>query len=216
MRRAARNRGFGPYRHVDDYLLIELTLREVRELFSTLDPAPFGKKDLDADAEAYIVGAMRELGPRQRVKLILYLPRAELVVAQTGELTAAIHNYFAYRADQAVLDLRQLFGRGLVSALIAFLFMSACLWLRQSIGGWPGPIVEVLREGLVILAWVALWRPTEIFLYDWWPIWRQGRLLQRIARMPIEVAERAGELRQEPIAAAAAHAPEPRHGSGSG
>jgi hypothetical protein len=34
---------------------------------------------------------------------------------------------------------------------------------------------------------VALWRPVEIFLYDWWPILRQQRRFEAIARMPINV-----------------------------
>lgn len=28
----------------------------------------------------------------------------------------------------------------------------------------------LLQDGLVIIGWVALWRPAEIFLYDWWPL----------------------------------------------
>jgi len=31
----------------------------------------------------------------------------------------------------------------------------------------------VLREGLLLIGWVALWPPVEIFLYDWQPILRQ-------------------------------------------
>ena len=31
-------------------------------------------------------------------------------------------------------------------------------------------------EGLVILGWVALWRPMEIFLYDWWPLLKERNL----------------------------------------
>ena len=34
---------------------------------------------------------------------------------------------------------------------------------------------DVIRESLLIGGWVAMWRPLEVFLYDWWPISaRQG------------------------------------------
>jgi hypothetical protein len=34
---------------------------------------------------------------------------------------------------------------------------------------------------------VALWRPTEALLYDWWPLLRQRRLMRRLADIPVEV-----------------------------
>ena len=40
----------------------------------------------------------------------------------------------------------------------------------------------LIKESLVIGGWVALWRPLEIFLYDWWPIRAEARLLDRLAR----------------------------------
>ena len=41
--------------------------------------------------------------------------------------------------------------------------------------------------------WVAMWRPMEIFLYEWWPIRRSGRLYQKMSRMHVEVKKRAVE-----------------------
>jgi hypothetical protein len=29
---------------------------------------------------------------------------------------------------------------------------------------------------LVIGGWVAMWRPMEVFLYDWWPVRAEARL----------------------------------------
>jgi hypothetical protein len=63
--------------------------------------------------------------------------------------------------------------------------MFTCLSLRR----WLAAVGShgVLAEGLLIIGWVALWRPVEIFLYDWWPILRQQRRFEAIARMPINV-----------------------------
>jgi hypothetical protein len=47
--------------------------------------------------------------------------------------------------------------------------------------------LQQVDEGLIILGWVANWRPLEIFLYDWWPLARRRRLFQRLAEMPVEV-----------------------------
>ena len=45
----------------------------------------------------------------------------------------------------------------------------------------------MIREGFLIGGWVAMWRPLEVFLYDWWPIRAEGRLLQRLSTMAVRI-----------------------------
>jgi len=47
----------------------------------------------------------------------------------------------------------------------------------------------VIAESLVIMGWVAMWRPAEIWLYEWWPIRARRRLLQRLAAAPVTVTQ---------------------------
>ena len=51
----------------------------------------------------------------------------------------------------------------------------------------PGPLVTIIEESLLIFAWVANWRPIEIFLYDWWPIVRRRKLYERLAAAEVEL-----------------------------
>jgi hypothetical protein len=48
-------------------------------------------------------------------------------------------------------------------------------------------IGEIVRESLTIGGWVSMWRPLEIFLYDWWPIRSETRLSERLAAMPVRI-----------------------------
>jgi hypothetical protein len=48
-------------------------------------------------------------------------------------------------------------------------------------------IGEILRETLAIGGWVSMWRPLEIFLYDWWPIREEARHSDRLAAMPVRL-----------------------------
>jgi hypothetical protein len=32
-----------------------------------------------------------------------------------------------------------------------------------------------------------MWRPLEVFLYDWWPIRNEARLSDRLATMPVRI-----------------------------
>jgi len=173
------------YRREGETWLIEIRLRELRQLFNHLDPAPFREKDLDPAAEAYIEDAVREIGPRQPCKLVVHLPDAERASADARTLPEALAHYFEYRAWKSKLELRRLLTRGLLSLGIGLAFMFACLslisWLTAR--GSNG----VITEGLVVIGWVALWRPAEIFLYDWWPIRRRQRRFEFIAQMPVEI-----------------------------
>jgi hypothetical protein len=45
----------------------------------------------------------------------------------------------------------------------------------------------MVREGFLIGGWVAMWRPLEVFLYDWWPILGEVRLFDRLSGMPVHI-----------------------------
>lgn len=173
------------YRREGGEWLIELRLREIRQLFERLDPSPFRAKDLDPAAERYIDDAMREVGVGQPVRLVIHLPEPECGSTSAGLLPEAIANYFRYRAGQTRIELVRLLRRAVVNLLIGLLFLASCLALRRSLQAAGSH--EVLIEGLLIIGWVALWRPVEMFLYDWWPLRQQQRRFDAMARMPVEL-----------------------------
>jgi len=176
------------YHREGDHTLIEIRLRELRQLFQTLDPAPFHEKDLDAAAEEYLVEACREAGTRRPVRLIVYLPKMEAESEAARILVDSVHHYFDYRASQLRSDIVRLVHYGVVSFAIGVAFLMTCLALRQWLTA-PPAIVDrpIFGEGLLILGWVALWRPTEALLYGWWPLVRRRALLLRLAEIPVEV-----------------------------
>ncbi|HEX9126930.1 MAG TPA: hypothetical protein VF948_11040 [Methylomirabilota bacterium] len=54
-----------------------------------------------------------------------------------------------------------------------------CIVLRQVVlAARQGAVSEIVAEGLLIVGWVAMWRPLEIFLYEWWPIHRRCRVFE--------------------------------------
>jgi len=190
------------YRREGGDWLIELRLREVRQLFHQLDPAPFREKDLDPAAEAYIEDAVREIGAGQRARIVIHLPEAELATGDARSLPESIAHYFGYRSQQTRVELGRLMRRALINLAIGLLFLAACLALRRSL--LAAGSHELLAEGLLIIGWVALWRPVEMFLYDWWPLLRRQRRFQSIARMPVVLGQAvtpASSAVQDPVTA---------------
>lgn len=162
-----------------------MRLRELRQLFHRLDPAPFREKDLDPDAEVYIEDAVREIGVGKPMRLVIHVPPDDRDSDEARSMPDAVANYFAYRASQAAVELSRLMRRTLVNLFIGLAFLAACLWLRRSLEAAGS--LEMIGEGLLIIGWVALWRPVEMFLYDWWPLLDRRKRLQAMACMPMEV-----------------------------
>lgn len=177
-----------PYRREGLVILIELRLNRLQQLFETLDPAPFHAKDLDADAESYIVGAAREFPVAIPLKIVIHLPASELAAIERDGVGQAIRNYFAYRLETTRRDLRQILRQGRLSLIIAVVFLAACMSLRELVLSFgDGTANKMLAEGLLISGWVAMWRPIQLFLYDWWPIRQTGAIYAKLSNIAVEI-----------------------------
>jgi hypothetical protein len=169
--------------------VIALHLRDWNQLFDSLDPSPFHEKDLDRNAEAYIVDSVKELSTRSPAALVIHLDQPPRQAEESHDIGDAIRTHFARRAHFLQRDLRQLIHRGLVSLSIGLTFLAAVFLLAQFIMQMMGEtdLAKLFRESLLIVGWVAMWRPLEIFLYDWWPILGEQRLHDRLSRIEVRI-----------------------------
>ena len=170
---------------------IHLRLRELAQLFNSMDPSPFLDRDLDRDAEEFIVGWAREFPPQHELKLIISLTTPPTPERAT-ETQDAIRRYFTERANSKRRDFRQLMKRGRTSLVIGLLFLAGCLTignLFDELG--VSNVTGILKESFVIVGWVAMWRPLEIYLYDWWPLRAEWQRLERLSRMQVQLVAQA-------------------------
>jgi len=168
--------------------LIEVRVREVAQLFNSMDPSPFHERDLDADAEEFIISWALEHPGAPRLKLVVHLAKAPAGVSATVMISEAVHHYFAYRARLNWLEFKQLMRQGRTALIVGLVFLAVCFALGQFIGRLgTGTWHELTREGLTISGWVAMWRPLQIYLYDWWPLRRRGAVFRKLSVMDVEV-----------------------------
>ena len=101
----------------------------------------------------------------------------------------AVRTHFARRSRLFGRDLHQLLRRGLISLAIGMAFLTVLFVISRLTGSLLGDsaISSVMREGLLIVGWVAMWRPVEIFLYDWWPILGDQRLYDHLSRITVRI-----------------------------
>ena len=169
--------------------IIEVRIRKLRQLFDSLDPSPFIALDLDDDAQQYVVGSAKVLSARLPLALAIHLREPIASPEEARDAGEAIREHFKRQSGFATLRLRDLLHDGWISLAIGRTFLSAALAASAALLKWAEArtAVAVFREGLIICGWVAMWRPIQIFLYDWWPILGDRKLFDRLSRMPVQI-----------------------------
>jgi len=154
-----------------------------------MDPAPFRQRDLDPNAAAYIVDWAEEAPVGQPLAMVVHLGSGAPSEADAATVRESVHEYFQQRAVATRRKLRHLFRVGRYSLLIALVFLGLVIVVGESIASLVSKerYASLIQDSLVIGSWVALWRPLEIFLYDWWPISAEAKLFDRLSQMDVRI-----------------------------
>jgi hypothetical protein len=80
------------------------------------------------------------------------------------------------------------FRDGRIALAIRLGFLFCCVLLRELIFSFGHSATsDIVGEGMLIIGWVAMWRPLEIFLYEWVPIRRRCLTLGNLSKIPVVV-----------------------------
>lgn len=174
------------YRIEDGAICIDVRIKNALQLFDSRDPAPFRERDLDDDFVEYVLASAQNFSSRSRFKIVIHMSDT-LTQTEAAELRIAIQSFFSYEALLQKMHLRRLvkntnYFLGLGSILLLICLVGAEIAARSAV-----PFIKsVVREGLVLGGWVALWRPLDSLLYDWWPLSNKIRDFKRLADSPID------------------------------
>jgi len=164
---------------------IEVRIRRLAQLFNSLDPSPFIERDLDDDAESFLFSWAKELGPEHGYEIVIHVkehPAKDRVLA----LESAVRHFFTDRAQAKERELGLLLRQGRTSLIVGLSFLSTCLFLSSLLGRMDGSaVVDVAKESLAIGGWVAMWRPLQTYLYDWWPLKDDATVLRSLAKAKV-------------------------------
>ena len=166
---------------------ITVPLRDIAQLLDP-DPAPFRKSVVIPEAEDYILKAAKRLPGHEPLRIVVDLPGSTEPL-KPADIADKISGHFRSAAEEETREVQELFRYGRKALLIGVLTLSACLLLA-----WlcyeklpQRPITRLMQESFVILGWVSMWRPIEIFLYDWLPHVRRLRLFDRLSNAAVVV-----------------------------
>ncbi len=192
MHRAARRGGTAS---------VNIHVRDLAQMFNSLDPSPFWDRDLDRAAAEFIEDEFGEKRAADQWHLHIH---AHEGVASASDIQAAIEHYYERLAHSARLGLREQARIGEIALLVGVAVFAICISLRGVLASALQGLSRGLDEGLIVLGWVALWRPIEVLAYGWVPLYRKRRLYQRLARIRVSVRCEPAQPHASPASAPAA------------
>jgi hypothetical protein len=168
--------------------IIEIHIEELSQLFDSMDPSPFHKKDLDRNAAEYIASSALDIPRWAPMALLVYVDTPAGLPDEGRVVGDAVREHFARESQYARRRLRQLLRHGWVSLAIGVTFLASAFVASTFVSHKVAePLRPFVRESLLIGGWVAMWRPLETFLYDWWPIVGERRRYDRLSRMAVRI-----------------------------
>jgi hypothetical protein len=178
------------YRLENGKRCIDVRVRQAAQLFDSRDPSPFFDRDLDDDFVDYVVSSADELPPR--TSLILQIRLGEPLPSHLSKesIQQAIATHFSYIEELTRRKLTRVLRTGQVTILLGLVVLMLTLSFSDVVLRFvDGGFGHALRRGVEILGWVALWKPTEIILYDWWPLIHDIRLYRKLSGVEVQVIQ---------------------------
>jgi hypothetical protein len=162
---------------------VDIRLNTIEQLFDNRDPAPFRERDLDPDLVEYLVAAAEDLAPLGKFKVVFWI--AQQCVPE--EVQTGYQAHFAYELERIDRRKRRQRRTGQVALVLGLVLLAVLLSISELLSPSASRAVRILREGLAILSWVVMWRPVEALIYDWLPIRRERKTMERLREAPTEV-----------------------------
>jgi hypothetical protein len=162
---------------------VRITVRNLSHLFNSLDPSPFWDRDLDRAAADFIEDEFRDRQTEDPWHLLVQVQEGSTA---GNDLQTALKSHYLRQANSARLALREHLWVAQLALCGGTLIFLLCMGGRALLSASTG-MSPWAEQGLVILAWLALWRPAEALLYGWVPFYRRRRRYDRLAHVRVAV-----------------------------
>jgi hypothetical protein len=143
-----------------------IRVNSVDELFWPFDARPVAERTLSGDARWHLLDEWDRLRDTRPTCLTVYAPESERSHTDEDAVRVAIHRSL----EKAAGPLRRadpLSRQETVAARIGIAFLFASIMVSTALDrASESVIVEGVSQGILVVGWVALWRPAERFVVE--------------------------------------------------
>lgn len=171
-------------------IFIDVSAKRVEDLYNNFDrKAPYIRRDLDQDLAEYLVECARELAGRKftvRFSLTHTTGKASLI-----RIKRSIKSYFLYMVESEKRNVSRKIQRSLALFALGLVLLFAATSTGRIMDTSWSVLDNVLAEGLMVAAWVALWEAIAIFIMGWIPHRRNIRIYRMLSSAPLQFQDNA-------------------------
>ena len=165
---------------------IKLQLLNINEMLR-LPPSNYLKSAITTDAEEFIVEEAEVLPTNAPININVHLALSE--IKHKDDIAPAIRRHFCYRKEQSQNEYKRIFKYGWRILFIAISLLAVIFTITEiAFYYYPdNKPLQFIHESFIILSWVALWRPLELLLYEWYPVKIDINLYSRLEHSNVQV-----------------------------
>ena len=169
--------------------VIEIKLPHIGEVFDDWDPSPATIRDLDEEIEEYLISCVQEIGPKQLGKVRFFFDQKPSE-PEVKALINAFSDFFKVQEHKELVNVKAVLKLGLKSLILGLSFLILAIFTSKFVHSNSPVFWEaVLKEGFLLLGWVSMWKPINIFLYDWWPFLDRVKIFNCLSQVDLEVGD---------------------------
>jgi hypothetical protein len=169
---------------------IDLHLNEINDLFEP-KLLPLSENPVYESGIRQIFEELRTRHFTEPAEIKIYLPKSKMPTDQK-KLLQSIKKYCEHKIHLSDLELINNKWEGKKAAISGITFLAICVTLSVTAGYiefLPELLSTFISEGFLVVGWVGMWRPAEIFLYGWWPFWKNKKIYEKIASTKVVFIE---------------------------
>jgi hypothetical protein len=170
---------------------VGIQLNSIEELFTPPEADPF---EPDSRFVAGIDELAQQIGKlRLRDKpaqVAISLPAQAIEPGLKEKTQAALARYATAQIEAADVEIEQLRRRGrfsLISAIVIIIVAIVVVWFIGQLNLFGGTLQSFLVSGLSVFAWVAIWEPFGIYLYEWRVPVRTRRIFEKLRQAEVVI-----------------------------
>ncbi|MEM4756216.1 MAG: hypothetical protein QW594_03720 [Candidatus Woesearchaeota archaeon] len=172
----------------DGAYLLEIRITSLKEFFDPHDPSPLHKRDLNPRIVDMILKQLVIFPANERIRILIHLPSRFKKKGIEQLLEDAVKHHFEFEYLDTQLHLKRRRAKAKKTLLVASIIF-VCLMAAARVIEWIFPdhvLWHFISEGLTVGAWVTMWHPIEMLLYEWIPLHEDQKKFSKLLKTDIQ------------------------------
>lgn len=174
------------YRKENGVYCVDVAVNDLKDIFSEHDPSFLHERDLNTSLAKYITDQLIIFPVHVPARIVFHLPKKFKNIEE--DIYKAFRHHFEFEYLDSQIHMKRRLRKAkhiFFFALLIFIVLMVGSFVLESYFSYSW-IAKLIGQGLFIGAWVAMWHPIELLLYDWLPLYEDEKMYKRLIEMEVK------------------------------